>query len=113
MSGSSTPIVLGMTGALYRGITSSPYRGMTGAVFAREFVLKISRAIWLTGPVPPHPGRRRGGCVASLSGIGGVETGFDAAEFILLGSSTVQVGCSLQLVCVCGWDGETRTLNPA
>eukprot|EP00241_Pyramimonas_parkeae_P006131 CAMPEP_0114244966 /NCGR_PEP_ID=MMETSP0058-20121206/11631_1 /TAXON_ID=36894 /ORGANISM="Pyramimonas parkeae, CCMP726" /LENGTH=398 /DNA_ID=CAMNT_0001357961 /DNA_START=386 /DNA_END=1582 /DNA_ORIENTATION=+ len=27
----------------------------------------------------------------SLSGIGGVETGFDAAEFILLGSSTVQV----------------------
>lgn len=28
----------------------------------------------------------------SLSGIGGVETGADAAEFILLGSDTVQVG---------------------
>lgn len=28
----------------------------------------------------------------SLSGIGGVETGGDAAEFILLGASTVQVG---------------------
>lgn len=28
----------------------------------------------------------------SLSGIGGVETGADAAEFILLGSHTVQVG---------------------
>ena len=27
----------------------------------------------------------------SLSGIGGVDTGADAAEFILLGSSTVQV----------------------
>ena len=27
----------------------------------------------------------------SLSGIGGVETGYDAAEFILLGSNTVQV----------------------
>jgi dihydroorotate dehydrogenase len=27
----------------------------------------------------------------SLSGIGGVETGTDAAEFILLGASTVQV----------------------
>jgi len=28
----------------------------------------------------------------SISGIGGVETGADAAEFILLGSDTVQVG---------------------
>lgn len=28
----------------------------------------------------------------SLSGIGGVETGGDAAEFILLGANTVQVG---------------------
>lgn len=28
----------------------------------------------------------------SLSGIGGVETGSDAAEFILLGANTVQVG---------------------
>lgn len=28
----------------------------------------------------------------SLSGIGGIETGEDAAEFILLGSDTVQVG---------------------
>lgn len=27
----------------------------------------------------------------ALSGIGGIETGFDAAEFLLLGSSTVQV----------------------
>lgn len=27
----------------------------------------------------------------SLSGIGGVETGGDAAEFILLGANTVQV----------------------
>lgn len=27
----------------------------------------------------------------SLSGIGGVETGGDAAEFILLGADTVQV----------------------
>ena len=27
----------------------------------------------------------------SLSGIGGVETGDDAAEFILLGANTVQV----------------------
>lgn len=27
----------------------------------------------------------------SLSGIGGVETGSDAAEFILLGANTVQV----------------------
>ena len=31
-----------------------------------------------------HPGR-------SLSGIGGIETGNDAAQFILLGSDTVQV----------------------
>lgn len=29
---------------------------------------------------------------ASLSGIGGVETGGDAAEFLLLGANTVQVG---------------------
>ena len=28
----------------------------------------------------------------SLSGIGGVETGGDAAEFILVGANTVQVG---------------------
>ena len=32
-----------------------------------------------------------GGQGMSLSGIGGVETGRDAAEFILLGASTVQV----------------------
>ena len=30
----------------------------------------------------------------SLSGIGGVETGADAAEFILLGANTVQVQLS-------------------
>lgn len=36
----------------------------------------------------------------SLSGIGGVETGGDAAEFILLGSDTVQVR-----LCVWGGDG--------
>ncbi len=30
----------------------------------------------------------------SLSGIGGVETGNDAAEFILLGANTVQVCCT-------------------
>ena len=34
----------------------------------------------------------------SLSGIGGVETGGDAAEFILLGSDTVQVR-----VCIWVW----------
>lgn len=32
-----------------------------------------------------------GGQGLSLSGIGGVETGNDAAEFILLGADTVQV----------------------
>jgi len=31
----------------------------------------------------------------SLSGIGGVETGSDAAEFILVGANTVQVGKSI------------------
>lgn len=31
----------------------------------------------------------------SLSGIGGVETGADAAEFILLGANTVQVGSEI------------------
>lgn len=30
-----------------------------------------------------------------LSGLGGVETGRDAAEFILLGSNSVQVGACL------------------
>jgi hypothetical protein len=38
----------------------------------------------------------------SLSGIGGVETGGDAAEFILLGADTVQVG---------GGGGNTRGLG--
>ena len=32
-----------------------------------------------------------------LSGIGGVETGRDAAEFILLGANTVQVTCLFPL----------------
>lgn len=35
-----------------------------------------------------------GGEGRSLSGIGGVETGGDAAEFILLGAHTVQVSSS-------------------
>ena len=39
---------------------------------------------------------------ASLSGIGGVETGGDAAEFILLGSDTVQV-CSVVLCVFVGF----------
>ena len=33
------------------------------------------------------------GSDVSLSGIGGVETGRDAAEFLLLGASTVQACC--------------------
>ena len=32
-----------------------------------------------------------------LSGIGGVETGRDAAEFLLLGANSVQVGCKGRL----------------
>lgn len=39
----------------------------------------------------------------SLSAIGGVETGGDAAEFILLGADTVQVGLETdRLLYVCG-----------
>lgn len=36
-----------------------------------------------------------------LSGMGGVETGFDAAEFILIGSHTVQVICIVSLHFYC------------
>lgn len=39
----------------------------------------------------------------SLSGIGGVERGADAAEFILLGASTVQVRFLLHLVYLSVW----------
>lgn len=35
----------------------------------------------------------------SLSGIGGVERGGDAAEFLLLGASTVQVRCPMSVPC--------------
>ena len=38
----------------------------------------------------------------SLSGIGGVERGGDAAEFLLLGADTVQVGRSLVVVAKVG-----------
>jgi dihydropyrimidine dehydrogenase (NADP+) len=44
--------------------------------------MNISRMI-----ASDYPGRG-----ISMSGIGGVETGADAAEFILLGSDTVQAG---------------------
>lgn len=36
----------------------------------------------------------------SLSGIGGVETGGDAAEFILLGANTVQVSYSFSSIII-------------
>lgn len=42
---------------------------------------------------------------ASLSGIGGVASGYDAAEFILVGSDTVQASCSGGGV-GCEWIGE-------
>jgi dihydroorotate dehydrogenase len=35
-----------------------------------------------------------------VSAIGGVETGRDAAEFILLGANSVQVHSCLQLCCI-------------
>lgn len=48
----------------------------------------------------------------SLSGIGGVETGSDAAEFILLGSDTVQVRVEVLLIrcrCfLCIWRQDVR-----
>ena len=34
-----------------------------------------------------------------LSGIGGVETGGDAAEFLLLGANSVQVSCHCKRTC--------------
>lgn len=39
----------------------------------------------------------------SLSAIGGVEKGGDAAEFILLGANTVQVGLESDLFLGCLW----------
>lgn len=44
----------------------------------------------------------------SLSGIGGVETGSDAAEFILLGADTVQVGPKLMLLIGSFGDNNAR-----
>lgn len=55
---------------------------------ALEKVMSISRMLQEEG------WREKG---VSLSGIGGVETGADAAEFILLGSDTVQVGSVVKL----------------
>ncbi len=68
-------------------------------------VMSISRMIETVGPPHccplSHLYRLRHLCTPaqefpnqgrSVSGIGGVETGADAAEFILLGSDTVQVG---------------------
>ena len=49
------------------------------------------------------------GSSASLSGIGGVETGRDAAEFLLLGASTVQVGTLVSTGIAAGAD-EARIL---
>ena len=40
-------------------------------------------------PHPPSPGKEGG--MRTISGIGGIETGDDAAQFILLGAHTVQV----------------------
>lgn len=58
------------------------YSGQAVRPIALRQVMEIARAF---------PG-------VELSGIGGIETGFDAAQFILLGSSTVQVctGAMLQ-----------------
>jgi dihydroorotate dehydrogenase subfamily 1 len=51
------------------------YSGQAVRPIALRHVMEIARAT---------PG-------VALSGIGGIETGFDAAEFLLLGSSTVQI----------------------
>eukprot|EP00882_Tetradesmus_deserticola_P029275 GHRQ01032763.1.p2 GENE.GHRQ01032763.1~~GHRQ01032763.1.p2 ORF type:complete len:121 (-),score=55.69 GHRQ01032763.1:44-406(-) len=60
---------------------------------ALEKVMSISRLLQQRGF------REQG---TSLSGIGGVETGGDAAEFILLGCDTVQVrGSSICICCCC------------
>ncbi len=79
------------------------------ACCAQPFVLNPERLFIVETPPPPTG---RDGCTSlwcvqvmaiatlmkqefdatrSLSGIGGVETGRDAAEFLLLGASTVQV----------------------
>eukprot|EP00740_Mantoniella_antarctica_P003842 CAMPEP_0181354902 /NCGR_PEP_ID=MMETSP1106-20121128/3610_1 /TAXON_ID=81844 /ORGANISM="Mantoniella antarctica, Strain SL-175" /LENGTH=478 /DNA_ID=CAMNT_0023467599 /DNA_START=228 /DNA_END=1664 /DNA_ORIENTATION=- len=42
-------------------------------------------------PIAPTAGAASSPAPRSLSGMGGIETGFHAAEFILLGSNTVQV----------------------
>jgi dihydroorotate dehydrogenase len=44
----------------------------------------------------------------SLSGLGGVNTGRDAAEFILLGSDTVQVGVWVGGITACWQGGEAK-----
>jgi dihydroorotate dehydrogenase subfamily 1 len=51
------------------------YSGQAVRPIALRQCMEIARA---------HPG-------VALSGMGGIETGFDAAQFILLGSSTVQI----------------------
>lgn len=58
------------------------YSGQAVRPIALRHVMEIARAC---------PG-------ATISGIGGIETGFDAAQFILLGASTVQIctGAMLQ-----------------
>lgn len=59
---------------------------------ALEKVMSISRMLEAEGL------RAKG---VSLSGIGGVETGGDAAEFILLGCDTVQVGAHSSTTTTC------------
>ena len=52
------------------------------------------------------------GAGASLSGIGGVNTGRDAAEFILLGADTVQVGGSAPAALAEPAESASRFLSP-
>lgn len=55
----------------------------------------LAKVAALAGMIAAEDKYRNAG--ASLSGIGGVETGGDAAEFILLGSDTVQVCTGVML----------------
>lgn len=59
--------------------TPGGYSSRAVKPIALRMVMEIAKVI-----EKEYPGR-------TISGIGGVETGFDAAEFILLGSDTVQV----------------------